>query len=170
VVKYRHIILLGILLLGAILISGCNAEQNAAQAKNGDIVQVHYTGTLENGTVFDTSVGGEPLEFTLGEGRMIPKFEEAVLGMKIGESKTVTILADDAYGQYSDAKVQVINREELTNIPNPEVGQQLYGSQTDGTTITGTITNVTDTTVTVDFNPPLAGKNLTFEIELVSIQ
>jgi len=170
VVKYRHIILLGILLLGAILISGCNAEQNAAQAKNGDIVQVDYTGTLENGTVFDTSVGREPLNFTLGEGQMIPKFEQAVLGMKIGESKTFTIPADEAYGQYSDDLVRVIDREELTNIPNPEVGQQLYGSQTDGTTITGTITNVTDTTVTVDFTPPLAGKNLTFEIELVSIQ
>jgi len=166
VVKYRHVILLGIFLLGAILISGCNA----AEAKNGDVVQVDYTGTLENGTVFDTSVGGEPLEFTLGEGKMIPKFEEAVLGMKIGESKTFTIPADEAYGQYRDDMVRVINREELTNIPNPEVGQQLYGSQTDGTTITGTITNVTDTTVTVDFNPPLAGKNLTFEIKLVSIQ
>jgi peptidylprolyl isomerase len=170
VMKYRHVILLGILLLGAILISGCNAEQNAAQAKNGDVVQVDYTGTLENGTVFDTSEGGEPLEFTLGEGKMIPKFEEAVLGMKIGESKTFTILAEDAYGPYRDDMVRVINREELTNIPNPEVGQQLYGSQTDGTTITGTITNVTDTTVTVDFNPPLAGKNLTFEIKLISIQ
>lgn len=169
-VKHSHIILLGIFLLGAILISGCNADQNAAQAQNGDIVQVHYTGTLENGTVFDTSEGGEPLEFTLGQGRMIPGFEQAVLGMKIGESKTVTIPADEAYGPYSDDMVQVINREELTNIPNPEVGQQLYGSQTDGTTITGTITNVTDTTVTVDFNPPLAGKDLTFEIELMSIQ
>ncbi len=169
-VKHSHIILLGVFLLGAILISGCNADQNAAQAKNGDIVEVHYTGTLENGTVFDTSEGGEPLEFTLGQGQMIPGFEQAVLGMKVGESKTVTIPADEAYGQYNDDWVQVINREELTNIPNPEVGQQLYGSQTDGTTITGTITNVTDTTVTVDFNHPLAGEDLTFEIELMSIQ
>ncbi len=168
--KYRHIILLGILLLGAILISGCNAEQNAAQAKNGDVVQVDYTGTLENGTVFDTSVGREPLNFTLGEGQMIPGFEQAILGMKVGESKTVTIPASEAYGPYRDDLVRVINREELTNIPNPEVGQQLYGSQTNGTTITGTITNVTDTTITVDFNPPLAGKNLTFEIKLISIQ
>ena len=168
--KHRNIILLGVLLLGAILISGCNAGQNAAQAKNGDVVQVDYTGTLENGTVFDTSVGREPLNFTLGEGQMIPGFEQAVLGMKVGESKTVTIPASEAYGPYRDDMVRVINREELTNIPNPEVGQQLYGSQTDGTTITGTITNVTDTTVTVDFNPPLAGKNLTFEIKLISIQ
>ena len=169
-VKYSHIILLGIFLLGAILISGCNADQNAAQAKNGDIVEVHYTGTLENGTVFDTSEGREPLEFTLGQGQMIPGFEQAVLGMKIGESKNFTIPADEAYGPYSDDMVQIINREELTDIPNPEVGQQLYGSQTDGTTITGTITNVTDTTVTVDFNHFLAGKDLTFEIELMSIQ
>jgi len=170
VVKYRHVILLGILLLGAILISGCNAEQNAAQAKNGDTVEVHYTGTLENGTVFDTSEGGEPLEFTLGQGQMIPGFEQAVLGMKVGESKNFTIPADEAYGPYDAALIQVINREELTNIPNPEVGQQLYGSQTGGGTITGTITNVTDTTITVDFNHHLAGKDLTFEIELMSIQ
>jgi peptidylprolyl isomerase len=90
--------------------------------------------------------------------------------MKVGESKTVTIPADEAYGQYRDDLVRVINREELTNIPNPEVGQQLYGSQTDGTTITGTITNVTNTTITVNFNDPLAGKDLTFEIKLISIQ
>ena len=169
-VKYRHIILLGILLLGAILISGCNAGQNAAQAKNGDTVKVDYTGTLENGTVFDTSVGGEPLNFTLGEGQMIPGFEQAVLGMKVGESKTVTIPAAEAYGQYNDNWVEVVNRENLTNIPNPEVGQQLQGPRPGGGTGVGTITNVTNTTITVDFNSPLAGKNLTFEIELISIQ
>jgi len=170
VVKHSHIILLGVFLLGAILISGCNAEQNAAQAKNGDIVEVHYTGTLENGTVFDTSEGGEPLEFTLGQGQMIPGFEQAVLGMKIGESKNFTIPADEAYGPYRDDMVQVINREELTNIPNPEVGQQLQGAQPGGGISVCTVTNVTDTTITVDFNHFLAGKDLTFEIELMSIQ
>jgi len=169
-VKHSHIILLGVFLLGAILISGCNADQNAAQAKNGDIVEVDYTGTLENGTVFDTSEGREPLEFTLGQGQMIPGFEQAVLGMKVGESKTVTIPADEAYGPYREDMVQVINREELTNIPNPEVGQQLQGAQPGGGISVCTITNVTDTTVTVDFNHFLAGKDLTFEIELMSIQ
>ena len=169
-VKHSHIILLGVFLLGAILISGCNADQNAEQAQNGDVVEVDYTGTLENGTVFDTSEGRDPLRFTLGEGQMIPGFEQAVLGMKVGESKTVTIPADEAYGPHSDDMVQVIDREELTNIPNPEVGQQLYGSQPGGGTITGTITNVTDTTITVDFNHHLAGKDLTFEIELMSIE
>jgi len=170
VVKHSHIILLGVFLLGAILISGCNADQNAAQAKNGDIVEVDYTGTLENGTVFDTSEGREPLEFTLGQGQMIPGFEQAVLGMKVGESKTVTIPADEAYGPYREDMVQVINREELTNIPNPEVGQQLQGVQPGGGISVCTVINVTDTTITVDFNHFLAGKDLTFEIELMSIQ
>ena len=167
-VKYRHVILLGILLLGAILISGCNA----AQAKNGDVVQVDYTGTLEDGTVFDTStsVGREPLEFTLGEGQMIPGFEQAVLGMKVGESKTVTIPADEAYGQYSDDLVVVVNREDLPAGLDPEVGEQLQGPRPDGGTGVCTVTNVTNTTITVDFNSPLAGKNLTFEIKLLSIQ
>jgi len=170
VVKHSHIILLGVFLLGAILISGCNADQNAAQAKNGDIVQVHYTGTLENGTVFDTSEGREPLEFTLGEGQMIPGFEQAVLGMKVGESKTVTIPADEAYGPYRDDMVQVVNREDLQPGLDPYVGQQLQGAQPGGGISVGTVTNVTDTTITVDFNHFLAGKDLTFEIELMSIQ
>ena len=168
--KRSHIILLGVFLLGAILISGCNADQDAAQAKNGDIVEVHYTGTLENGTVFDTSVGREPLKFTLGAGQMIPGFEQAVLGMKIGELKTVTIPSDEAYGPPSDELILVINREELPMVPDPEVGQQLQVPQPDGGINRGIITNVTDTTVTIDFNHSLAGEDLTFEIELMSIQ
>ena len=169
-VKYSHIILLGVFLLGAILISGCNADQDAAQAKNGDIVEVHYTGTLEDGTVFDTSVGREPLKFTLGPGQMISGFEQAVLGMKIGESKTVTIPSDEAYGPYSDELILVINREDLPTGLDPEVGQQLQGPRPGGGTSVGTVTNVTDTTITVDFNHFLAGEDLTFEIELMSIQ
>lgn len=169
-VKYSHIILLGVFLLGAILISGCNADQDAAQAKNGDIVEVHYTGTLEDDTVFDTSVGREPLKFTLGQGQMITGFEQAVLGMKIGESKTVTIPADEAYGPHSDDLILVINREELPTGLDPYVGQQLQGPRPGGGTSIGTVTNVTDTTITLDFNHPLAGKDLTFEIELMSIQ
>ncbi|GAF76474.1 unnamed protein product, partial [marine sediment metagenome] len=165
-----HIILLGVFLLGAILISGCNADQNAAQAKNGDIVEVHYTGTLENGTVFDTSEGRDPLKFTLGAGQMIPGFEQAVLGMKIGELKTVTIPADEAYGPYDDDLLIVINREDLPPDLDPEVGQQLQMPRPGGGISIVTVTNVTDTTITVDSNHFLAGKDLTFEIELMSIQ
>jgi len=116
------------------------------------------------------NTGLEPLTFTLGQGQMIPGFEQAVLGMKVGESKTVTIPADEAYGPHRDDLVQVINREELPPGLDPEVGQQLQGSQTGGGTITGTVTNTTNTTITVDFNHHLAGKDLTFEIELMSIQ
>jgi peptidylprolyl isomerase len=170
VVKHSHIILLGVFLLGAILISGCNADQNAAQAKNGDIVEVHYTGTLENGSVFDTSMERDPLKFTLGQGQMIPGFEQAVLGMKVGETKTVTIPADEAYGPHSDDLVRVVNRENLPPDLDPYVGQQLQGYQPSGEIGVGTVTNVTDTTITVDFNHRLAGKDLTFEIELMSIQ
>ena len=166
--KNSHIILLGILLLGAILISGCNGGSNTAQ--NGNIVQVHYTGTLQDGTMFDTSVGREPLEFTLGEDRMIQGFEQAVLGMKTGESKTVTIPAKDAYGPHNADMTLVVNREELPEDITPEVGQQLEMTGSDGGTIIVIITEVSDTTVTLDANHPLAGKDLTFEIELVSIE
>ena len=166
--KNSHIFLLGILLLGAILISGCNGEPNTAQ--NGNIVQVHYTGTLQDGTMFETSVGREPLEFTLGEDRMMPGFEQAVLGMKTGESKTVTIPAKDAYGPHNADMTLVVNREELPEDITPEVGQQLEMTGSDGGTIIVIITEVSDTTVTLDANHPLAGKDLTFEIELVSIE
>lgn len=166
--KNSHIFLLGILLLGAILISGCNGETNTAQ--NGNIIQVHYTGTLQDGMMFDTSVGREPLEFTLGEDRMIPGFEQAVLGMKIGESKTVTIPAEDAYGPYNTDMTLVVSREELPGDMTPKVGQQLEMTDSDGGTIMVIITEVSDTTVTLDANHPFAGKDLTFEIELVSIE
>lgn len=166
-VEKSHIVLLGIFLLGAILISGCNGGPTA---EDGSVVQVHYTGTLNDGTIFDTSVGREPLEFTLGEGQMIPGFEEAVLGMKIEESKTVTISANDAYGPHRSDLILVINREDLPTGLNPEVGQQLQMTRADGGTSIVTVTDISDTTITVDANHPLAGKDLTFEIELVGIQ
>jgi peptidylprolyl isomerase len=154
--------------LGAILISGCNGGSGIAQ--NGDIVQVHYIGTLQDGTVFDTSIGREPLEFTLGEDRMIPGFEQAVLGMKVGESKTVDIPEEDAYGPHNAALTLVVSREELPEDMTPEVGQQLEIAGSDEGTIMVIITEVTDTTVTLDANHPLAGKDLTFEITLVNIE
>ena len=141
-----------------------------AQAEDGNLVQVHYTGTLQDGTRFDTSVGREPLEFTLGEGQMIPGFEQAVLGMKIGESKTVTIPAGDAYGQRRDDLLMVVGREELPEGLTLEVGTQLQMTTEGGGTSVVTITDVTDTTITIDANYPLAGEDLTFEIELVSIK
>ena len=139
-------------------------------ASDGDTVRVHYTGTLEDGTTFDTSVGREPLEFTLGEGKMIPGFEKAIYGLKVGKSKTVTIPAEEAYGPHRDDLVIVVEREQLPADLDPKVDQQLQMQQTDGRTAVVIVTDVSETTITVDANHPLAGKDLTFEIELVEIK
>ena len=139
-------------------------------ARDGNTVKVHYTGTLEDGTTFDTSVEREPLEFTLGTDRMIPGFEKAVYGLAVGESKTVTILAEEAYGPYRPDLVAVVEREQLPAGLEPEVGQQLHAQQTDGSTARVLVTDVSEATITVDANHPLAGKGLTFEIELVEIK
>ncbi len=163
--KSSHIILAVILMIG-VMMTGCNASQ----ARNGDVVQVDYTGKLADGTVFDSSVERGPLEFTLGAGQVIPGFEKAVLGMKVGEQKTVTIPADEAYGPYRDEQVVELPREKLPSDMTPEVGQQLVMRQSDGSEIVVVITEVSDETVTIDANHPLAGKDLTFEIELVKIQ
>jgi peptidylprolyl isomerase len=138
-------------------------------AEEGDTVQVHYTGTLEDGTVFDTSVGREPLQFTLGAGQMIPGFEQGVLGMKLGESKTITIPPEQAYGPYYEDRVWVLDRAQLPPGLEPEVGQQLQMTNAQGQIIIVTVTEVSATNITVDANHPLAGKTLTFEIQLVSI-
>lgn len=166
--KKRYVVLPGIiLLLSLILFTGCGS---AAIAKTDDTVKVHYTGTLDDGTVFDTSVDGEPMEFTLGQGLVIPGFEQAIIGMKVGESKTVDIPADEAYGQYRDDLVLEVPRDDLPDDIDPMVGMQLQMTGQDGNSIIAMITQVTETTVTLDANFPLAGEDLTFEIELVSIQ
>ncbi len=101
--KTRHMVLLRIMLLGVMLATGCSGM---VKAESDDTVKVHYTGTLEDGTVFDTSVEREPLEFTLGQGQLIPGFEQAVIGMKIGDLKTINIPADQTYGPYRDDLIQ----------------------------------------------------------------
>ncbi|MFC2122399.1 peptidylprolyl isomerase [Bacteroidota bacterium] len=140
------------------------------KAKSGDTVKVHYTGTLEDGTAFDTSVEREPLEFTLDQGQLIPGFEQAVIGMKIGDQKTVNIPADQAYGLIRDDLMIVIERGQLPKDIDPEVGQQLQMTQDGGEVVIVTVSDVSETTVTIDGNHPLAGKDLTFEIELIEIQ
>jgi len=146
------------------------ADQNeTAQAKVGDTIRVHYTGTLDDGTVFDSSVGREPLQFTIGLGQMIPGFDKGVVGLNLSESKTITIPADQAYGPYRADLVQVVARDQLPPDSELEVGQMLQASQPNGQIILVTITNVTDSDVTLDANHRLAGKNLTFEIQLVEI-
>lgn len=139
-----------------------------AEAKAGDTVRVHYTGTLDDGSVFDTSRGREPLEFTVGAGQVIPGFDEAVTGMQPGEEKRVTIPADEAYGQRRPEMVGTVRREQFPPDIQPAVGQQLQMSQ-QGQNFVVTVTGVTDDEVTLDANHPLAGENLTFQVELVEI-
>ena len=162
----RKSVLASIILLVLILMTGCNSP---ALVKTGDTVKVHYTGKLVDGTVFDTSVGSEPLEFTLGQSQVIAGFEQAVVGMKIGESKTVNIPADQAYGQRRDDMIFEVGRDELSSDIDPEVGMQLDTIQSDGSVLTVTITEVSETTVKIDANHPLAGQDLTFDIELVEL-
>lgn len=140
-----------------------------SQAKKGDNVKVHYRGKLEDGTEFDTSAGSEPLEFTIGEGMLIPGFENAVEGMAPGESKTITIPAEEAYGPYIKELVADFDKSQFPPDINPEVGAQLQIEQeNEGRTLVRVI-NVTGDKVTLDANHPLAGKDLIFHIDLVEI-
>ncbi len=139
------------------------------QARNGDTVRVHYTGRLDDGTVFDTSMSREPLEFTIGERDVIPGFERAVVGMKTGDSKTIRIPAEEAYGAHHADLVFEVGRETLPNDLDPEVGQHLELRQPDGQRVMLTVTEVSASSVKLDANHPLAGQGLTFDMELVEI-
>ncbi|MBS1914434.1 MAG: peptidylprolyl isomerase [Bacteroidetes bacterium] len=139
------------------------------QAKNGDVVKIHYTGTLSDGSVFDSSEGREPLEFTLGAGQVIPGFEEMVLGMEPGARRKNTIPVDQAYGHHDDGLVQSVDRSYLPDGMQPQVGDVLYMQSQDGAPIPVTVTETDESTITIDANHPLAGQDLTFEVVLVSI-
>lgn len=139
------------------------------QAKAGDNVKVHYTGKLDDGTVFDSSAEREPLEFSLGSGNVIPGFEEAIVGMTPGESKTATIPAEQAYGPRRDELAIAVEKEQIPTDLSVEVGQQLQISQNNGQVIPVIVTDVSDSKVTLDANHPLAGQQLTFDIELVEV-
>jgi len=140
-----------------------------SQAKSGDSVKIHYTGTLEDGTEFDSSSGREPLEFSLGSGQVIPGFDNAVDGMAVGDSKTVTIPAGEAYGERHEQLIQQVPKTSLPDDMKPEVGMQLQSQSPDGQVMNLLVTEVEDETITVDANHPLAGQALTFAIELVEI-
>ena len=157
-------------ILGISSITGCSGNEQLRTAKDGDTVLVHYKGTLEDGSVFDTSRDREPLEFILGSGSMIVGFDKAVHGMRVGDIKKVIIPADEAYGQHRDDLVFMLERETLPEGLEPTIGQQLEMSQADGRSITVIVTDFSESSITVDANHRLAGKELTFEIELIEIK
>jgi peptidylprolyl isomerase len=137
--------------------------------KYGDTVKVHYTGKLEDGTVFDSSNDRDPLQFTIGKGQVIRGFEQAIVGMNLAESKTVTIPMDKAYGAHREEMVMAVGRNKFPEDMQLEVGQQLQIRLEDGQLISVMVTEVTESSVTLDANHPLAGKDLTFDIHLVEI-
>ena len=140
-----------------------------AQAKSGDTVKVHYTGRLDDGSVFDTSAERDPLEFTIGAGNVVAGFDQLVLGMSPGESRTQTISAEQAYGPHRKEMAVEVPREEVPPDLKPKVGDQFQLQADGGRTIRVRVTKVSGTSVTMDGNHPLAGKDLTFEVELVEI-
>jgi peptidylprolyl isomerase len=144
-------------------------EQNMTQAKNGDTVKIHYTGRLEDGSEFDSSSGKDPLKFSIGSGQVIPGFDEAVTGMKVGEKKTAEIPCDKAYGDRDPSMVMMVDRKHVPPEINPEVGQRMEMGGPNGELVIVNVIDVNDENVTLDANPPLAGEDLTFDIELVEI-
>jgi FKBP-type peptidyl-prolyl cis-trans isomerase 2 len=151
------------------MLSACS--NSAATAKEGDTVKVLYVGTLDDGTVFDSSElqGGDPLQFAIGTGQYLPDFEQAVIGMSVNETKDVHILSDDAYGPYYDDMVVTVNWSSFQEGFVPEVGEQIQMQNSLGQPFQGIVLNTSEEGVTIDFNSPLAGMDLNFEITLVKI-
>jgi FKBP-type peptidyl-prolyl cis-trans isomerase SlpA len=141
-----------------------------SEAKKDNIVKVHYTGKLDNGQVFDTSKDREPLEFKIGEGKLIPGFEIGVIGMKLQESKTIKIPHAEAYGVVKPELMIEVKNQQLPENLTPEVGMELVSKSQDGQEQIVTIAEVKEGSIVVDANHPLAGEDLTFDIELVGIQ
>ncbi len=140
------------------------------QAQDGSIVKVHYTGTLKDGTMFDSSVEREPLEFTIGEGRLLKDFEGAIVGMAVGDKKTIDIDAENAYGVYQDNLQMTVQRSQLPADMEPQVGMQLQTTLQEGHVVILVVKEILENDVVLDANHPLAGKDLTFELELMEIK
>lgn len=139
------------------------------EAKKGKNVKIHYTGRLQNGSVFDSSSGRDPLQFSIGSGQVIQGFEEAVIGMKVGEKKTVEIPCKKAYGERNPSMVMEVDRKHVPPGLDPEVGQQLELGSPEGEIVKVTVIKADAKSITLDANPPLAGEDLTFDIELVEV-
>lgn len=140
-----------------------------AKAKNGDNVKVEYTGRLTDGTVFDSNVGKQPLDFEIGQGKLIPGFEKGVVGMAVGEEKIVEIPPDQAYGTRDEELVWQVSKEQLPGSIDPEVGMKLRSQLTNGQSVDLVVTSVLDESITVDANHALAGEALRFDIKLLEI-
>jgi peptidylprolyl isomerase len=139
-------------------------------AKKGDTVRVHYRGKLQDGSIFDETFDRKPLRFTIGGGELIPGFEEAVVGMTPGDSKTTEVAVEKAFGPHLEERVVEVSKNKFAHLnPKPIVGERVPIPQRDGPPINAIVTEVTESKVTVDFNPPFAGQDLTIDIKLLEI-
>lgn len=138
--------------------------------KENNTVKVKYTGKLADGYVFDSSEGKEPLEFTLGQGQIIPGFEKGLLNMKLNEKKTITIAKEEAYGEIDSELIHEVKKAQLPEDMKPEVGMGLVSKSQDGHEMNLVVVEVKDESIIVDGNHPLAGKDLIFDVEVVAIQ
>ncbi|MDH5680784.1 MAG: peptidylprolyl isomerase [Spirochaetota bacterium] len=138
-------------------------------AEAGKTVSVHYTGKLEDGTVFDSSIDREPLSFTVGAGQMIKGFDDGIVGMKVGEKKELVLQPEQAYGEHKVENIHEIDKNNIQNHEELTEGQSVTFNTQDGQPIGGTIKEIKDSTIVIDFNHFLAGKTLTFEVELVEV-
>ena len=140
-----------------------------ARAKHGDTVKVHYSGKLEDGKIFGYSADGDPLQFTIGEGKIISGFEQAIVGISPGESKTEKVPARQAFGPYKEELVLEFDRKLIPPEIKPAIGKKIQIRQSDGMTTQSVITDISESKVTLDANHPLAGKDLIFDIKLLEI-
>lgn len=139
------------------------------EVKSGDVVRIHYTGKLSDGTVFDSSEGREPLEFQVGAGQIIAGLDREVEGMNVGDADTVIVAAAEAYGAHDDQQVQVVPRSAVPDTIELERGARLQAQTQDGREIALTVVDFDDSQVTVDANHPLAGQDLTFEVKVMEV-
>jgi peptidylprolyl isomerase len=167
--KTKFAALVFMVILTLTLVMGCGGNGGDRPAV-GDTVRVNYTGTLSDGSVFDSSEGGEPLEFVMGAGSVVPGFEKAVSKMKVGEKKTVKIPPEEAYGPRDPDLVAVISKDEVPEGMEIRIGQKLPLKSNRGDTMTATVVEITEDSYILDGNQQLAGEELTFEIELISIE
>ena len=140
-----------------------------AQVKSGDTVKVHYTGRLDDGYVFDTSAKRNPLQLKIGQKGVIPGLEQAIIGMEQGQSRTVKIQAEKAFGRYREELIQTVSRSVFPADLEPKVGQRLTATCVDGRSVAVTVSDVSESSVKIDANHPLAGEDLTFDVELIKI-
>ena len=181
------------LIMGLVLINGCGRKEEKqpsvkeaeeislgkiipekggekALVKKGDRIKVQYTGTLQDGTIFDKSKEEKPLEFTVGSGQIIPGFDKAVEGMKLNEEKKITLKPEDAYGKRDETAIREFTKNSLPENFKPEKGMMIKLQDQTGRAMSGTVTDINENRITVDFNHPLSGKDLTFDIKVIGIE